>query len=287
MIRTLATLLLVCGGSIAAALPGTYAEPLPDICEECGTGRVCKSHRSHDKAEISKLKDDLASESAETRIAALRKVAALAEEHENAPSKEAAEVLVAALEDEKLIVQHQAFKLLAEGQHPETAVRGYVDRIKWFKSHMWTLVADMTGPGEEHGNVGEAMDVLETAVGMGKELRDDRIVDALTGLLNAFPNEMRGEPVAMSACRSLLYLGTKDAVETVVKQFGSQTDNAKMRQVHFALKTFANRLEIEETPEFSENVENQWKLWLRKNQRSIPKKLGKWTGPPEEESDDD
>ena len=58
-----------------------------------------------------------------------------------------------------------------------------------------------------------------------------------------------------------------------------------MRQIHFALKAFASRLEVEETPEFGPNAEADWKVWLRKNQRLVPKKLGKWTGPPAEDEE--
>ncbi|QDV05287.1 hypothetical protein Poly30_07830 [Planctomycetes bacterium Poly30] len=288
--------LLVFGASLPAgpalAAPGSSswvhapaAAALADVCEDCGKGKICKAHRAHDKEVIDRLEPDLESEDVEVRMRALREVAALAREHENAPSKEAAEVLAAALEDDKLVVQREAFRLLADRQHPETAVTAYVERLKWFKGHMWTLVADMTGPNQEHGDAGAAMDVLETAVGVGQGLRDDRVVDALAGLLNAFPNEMKGEPVALSACRALLYLGTKDAAESVIKQFDSQMDDSKRRQIHFALKTFANRLEIEETPEYGENAQSEWTAWLRKNQRSLPKKLGKWTGPPSEDDE--
>lgn len=274
------------GVSTAGVAP-LYPAAAPDICEDCRQGKACKSHRALDKAEIKRLGPELESEDKEVRLKALGEVAALSEEHENAPTKEAAEVLVRALEDDQLVVQRAAFQWLASGQHPETAVTGYVARLKWFQGNMWSLVADMTGPGGKHGSAGEAMDVLETAVGVGKELRDDRVVTALSGLLNAFPTEMRGEPIAMSASRALLYLGTKDAVEAVIKQFGSQSDVSKMRSVHFALKTFANRLEIEVTPEFGDNVEGDWKGWFRKNARRIPKKLGKWTGPEPEVEDDD
>ncbi len=286
MIRTAALLCLLFLGlfSWANALPSTNAL---DVCEDCGHQKICKSHRAHDAAEIKRLGPDLESDDMNTRLRAIEAVADLARDHPKAPFKGAAEVLVEALEDDKLVVQSAAFRYLADGQHPETAVAGYVKRIKWFKGHMWTLVADMTGPNEEHGGVGDAMEVLKRAVSCGENLRDDRVVDALSGLLNAFPTEMRGEPVAMATSRALLRLGTADAVKAVIKQFGSQTDQSKTRQIHFALKTFANRLEIEESPDFGDNVEGAWIAWSRKNKKRIPKKLGKWTGPPEEDEEDD
>lgn len=286
MIRSAALLCLVFSGllSWALALPSTRTL---DECEECGHQKICKPHRAHDIAELKRLAPDLESDDMNTRLRAIEAVADLAQDHSNAPSKAAAEVLVEALEDDKLVVQSAAFRYLADGQHPETAVAGYVKRIKWFKGHMWTLVADMTGPNEEHGGVGDAMEVLKRAVSCGESLPDDRVVDALGGLLNAFPTEMRGEPVAMATSRALLRLGTTDALKTVIKQFGSQNDASKIRQIHFALKTFANRLEIEESPEYGDDVEGAWIAWSRKNKKLIPKKLGKWTGPPETEEEDD
>lgn len=282
MIRSIALIALASAGALA--LPSRV---LVDDCEDCGHQKICKPHRTSDSAEIKRLRPDLESEDVETRLRALEAVASLADDHSNAPSKAAAEVLVAALEDDKLVVQGAAFRYLGDGQHPETSVVGYVKRIKWFKTHMWTLVADMTGPNEEHGGVGDALEVLQSAVTAGQELRDDRVVDALSGLLNAFPVEMRGEPVAMATSRALLRLGTADALKAVIKQFGSLTDASKVRQVHFALRTFANRLEIEESPDFGDNVEAEWVAWMRQNKKRIPKKLGKWTGPPESDEEDE
>ena len=285
MIRTLAALFVATVGlfSLASALTPTI--PL-DECEECGHQKICKTHRARDIAELKRLAPDLESEDMNTRLRALEEVADLAKDHPDAPFKGAAEVLVEALKDDKLVVQSAAFRLLADGQHPETAVAGYVKRVKWFKGHMWTLVADMTGPNEEHGGVGDAMEVLRRAVSAGESLRDDRVVDALSGLLNTFPTEMRGEPVAMATCRALLRLGTNDAVKTVIKQFSAQQDVSKTRQIHFALRTYSNRLDIEESPEYSDNVQSDWVAWMRKNKKSIPKKLGKWTGPPAEAEDE-
>ncbi|MEM8712528.1 MAG: hypothetical protein AAGG01_16360 [Planctomycetota bacterium] len=258
-----------------------------DECDECTRGKICKSHRASDRSALKRLAADLASKDAEVRIRALRDVGALAAEHDVAPGKEAAEVLAAALEDDQLVVQVVAMKELTNGQHPEVAVTAVVKKLKWFKGHMWTLVEDMTGSNEEHGTVGQAMEMLEVSVRNAKDLRDDRIVDALGGLLLAFPTEMRGEQVAMAATRSLIYLGTPKAVKTVIKQLGSFNNDAKMRQVHLALRTLANRLDVEDSPEFSKKAEADWSAWLRKHQRKMPKKLGKWTGPPPLEDEDE
>ncbi len=274
---------------VGSSFGGTAASPV-DVCGACGRNKICKTHKAEDRAEIKRLKGALEDEDPEVRMEALEEVAELASNHENAPGKAAAEVLVAALEDDQLVVQAEAFRLLADGQHPEVAVGAYVARLKWFQSHMWSLVGDMTGPGEKHGSAAEAMEVLDAAVRGCKELPDDRIVSALAGLLKSFPNEMRGEPVAMSASRALLRLGTQGAVQAVISQFNAHKDLGKLRQVHMALKTFAFGMELDGTPEFDDDVEAGWTQWLRKHKRRIPKKLGKWKGPepePEEDEDDD
>ena len=293
MIRSIVLLCIFFAGAIASVSALAQPQPAPllsslaiDDCEECEHGKICKPHKSHDIAELKRLAPDLESESVETRLQALEAVADLAAEHPSAPFKGAAEVIVAALEDDQLVVQAAAFRHLSDGQHPETSVVGYVKRIKWFNGHMWTLVADMTGPNGEHGGVGEAMEVLQRAASCGEGLRDDRVVSALSRLLSAFPTEMRGDPVAMATLRALLRLGTADALKAVIKQLGGQADLSQTRQIHFALKTFANRLDIEETPEFGDNIAGDWLAWSRKNKKSIPKKLGKWTGPPQEDDEE-
>jgi len=260
------------------------APPLPlEDCEACRPGKVCAQHRAEEKEELKRLAPLLKSEDPGQRMGALSSAAELTDSHENAPSKAVAKVLAEALEDDQLTVRETAIVLLADGQHPEIAVTSTVKVLKGFEKNMWSLMGTMTGPNNEHGTVEEAMQYLEASMRACSGLPDDRIVKALSTLLAAYPAEMRGEPVAMAATHSLLGLGTQDAVSAVIKQLGRGKETTRLRRLHMALVRVADEKEIEARPAFGDKVEREWTVWLRKNKRAFPAKLGKWTG----QQDDD
>lgn len=274
--HALATSLLL---AVVAAPPAAA-----DDCGRCSPTKSCKPHAEAEAAELERLREDLESDQARTRERALRQLAGLTDERQNAPSRSLAEFLAeVALEDELLRVRAAAIDVLCEGQHPEVAVKTTIEMIAGFKRNMWTLVETMMGPDGRHGGVDDAMRLLETTLRSAGNLRDDRIVKALVDVLRAFPTEMRGEPVAMAASRSLLELGTPAAVEAVIDQLGVKIEDSRRRNIHRALESFAGDLEIEETPADGSDLAKAWEAWLRKHRRALPKKLGKWKGPPRDE----
>ncbi len=267
---------------VLAALILLPAAPL-DECEACRRSKVCTPHRNQDKAELKRLAPLLASKDAGQRMSALSVAAGLTEEHENAPGKEVAKVLARALADDQLEVRQLAIELLVDGQHPETAVTTVVAQLKGFERNMWSLVGSMTGPDNEHGTPEDAMQYLEASMRACSEVPDDRVVKALSSLLGAYPAEMRGEPVAMAATHSLLELQTQGALEAVIKQLAKGKDTTRLRRIHMSLVRVADEKEIEKRPAFGDKVEREWTVWLRKNKRAFPAKLGKWDGVREED----
>ncbi|MFT5153506.1 MAG: hypothetical protein ACI841_003507 [Planctomycetota bacterium] len=249
-----------------------------DVCKYCQATRVCDKHAKLDEAEIERLSPGLSSEDARDRIEALDEIAALTEEHENAPSKAVAKVLAKALEDDFLRVRDRAAMLISDGQHPEIAVTAMLSVMSDIRASMWTLVETLMGPKHERGNVGDAMNYLETVMDSCGYLRDDRIVKALGETLMAYPTEMRGQPVAMAATRSLLALGTRDSLKTVLKQFKTFRFDNEYENIHHALTLLAADLDIEEFPEWSVEADEEWERWSNKYSRRISSKLGKWKG---------
>ncbi len=259
-----------------------------DVCDNCRADKLCRPHAEHEQAEIERLRPALESEDADERIEALEELAALSLEHENAPGEDAAVLLAAALEDVSLHVREEALLLLTDGQHPEVTVAAVVDVLEGFKRHMWTLVETLMGPDQRGGTTADAMRYLETAMRVSGNVRDDRVVKALAAVLLAMPDEMRGEPVAMAATRSLLDLGTRNAVQAVLRQFRPWTDDHKMLPIQEALREFATDLGSEDVPEIGPDARDAWDRWLKKHSRDLPTKLGKWQGvPPEGEDEDD
>lgn len=258
-----------------------------DVCDRCQDGKLCAPHAELEAAEIARLRPQLESADPGERTSALRQVADLTARHENAPSAEVAAVLAAALEDPSLRVRTRAVQLLADGQHPETTVVSVCALLESFEANMWTLVAWLTGPDEQRGTVADAMKYLEVAMRASGDVPDDRVVEALSSVLLAMPAEMRGQTVAMAATRSLLELGTQDAVEAVLRQLSPWSETREMRNIHDALRDLAARLDVE-APEYGDDAGKQWKSWFRRNGRRLPKKLGRWRGAPvEDEVEDD
>ena len=260
-----------------------------DDCDRCDPGKTCRAHKQSDKQAIEALEEDLESEDLSVRIRALRGVADLRDDHENAPSKAAAKVLADALEDDKLAVRKVAVQLLVKDQHPEVAIDALVDLYGTFRGDMLDLVPSLTGRKEERGNGIEAMDYLQVAMRAAEDLPDDRVADALRAVLVAFPTEMHGEPVAMAASDALLSFGTIDAVEAVVRQFNSKPRDRQARRIHSALEGFAADLEVPpaEKSKEGDSYADIWGAWLKKHRRGLPRKLGRFEGNFEEDDETD
>ncbi len=263
---------------LLALVPALAPARAADDCGDCGARGPCRPHAEADEAAIERLRPELEAPEVERRLDALAEVAALTGEHANAPGEAVAEALAAALEDDALRVREEAVRLLVDGQHPERTVRALVDVMKDFQRNMWTLVAWLTGPDGERGTIAEAMDYLETVGDVAGGVRDDRVAKELADLLLAYPEEMRGQPVAMAATGSLLRLGTRDAVRAVIRQLRPWSDDGRSLAIHEALEEFAEDRELPAAPEAGPDAAKAWDAWLKKNARALPSKLGKWAG---------
>lgn len=265
-----ASLLLLLAPSISA-----------EVCKSCHKGKLCRPHREQEASEFERLQSALTSSDPRERYEALYDLSELASEHVNVPSAEVARALArAVLADDSLRVRERAMRLLTDGQDPEVTVETLERVLADIVSNMWTLVEWLMGPGEQRGHVGDAMNYLETAMLACGEVRDDRVVKALCRTLMAYPSEMRGQPVAMAATRSLLDLGSREAVHTVLKQFSSLRPSDELRNLHNALESFASELDLEDQPDYGEQVGDDWERWFAKHSGRLPKKLGKWKGKP-------
>ena len=104
----------------------------------------------------------------------------------------------------------------------------------------------------------EAMSYLKTTMQVSGVVRDDRVAAALASVLLRMPSEMRGQPVAMAATRSLLDLGTRDAVRAVMRQFDSKPEGRELENIHEALARFASDLGFEDAPKPGEDLSKDW-----------------------------
>lgn len=250
-----------------------------DVCEHCEKAKLCSPHALAQKTLLGGLKAELAKGDVRDRVEALSAVAELTFEHENCRTKAVAKALIAALDDPALRVRTKVLGMLVDGQHAESTVSALVGRLGDIKRNMWGLVEWLRGKQGVHGSADDALGYTETLMEVSGEVPDDRVVKALAYALKAMPTEMRGQPVAMAATRSLLELGTRDAVKTVIKQFSPRPPSrGAVENIHGALEDFAIELEIEEYPDFTGDIKSRWERWAKKNSSRIPAKLGRWRG---------
>ena len=270
--KTLSTLL----AANALALMAGHAAA--DDCGACERGKLCAPHTEEERAVLEQLAPALASKAISERIDALREVAELTMEHENAPSEAVAKVLAAGCADESLRVRSIAIDLLTEGQEPETAVVGITLVLaEIHKGYAGgNLVPTLTGEEMTPASVAQAMRYLRLTLRVAGRVRDDKVAGLLVRILKITPTEMRGQPVAMATCDSLLELGTRDSVAAVVRHLTPWEDTREVRRVHDALEVFAVDKDFDGYPEWGRDARNQWKRWLGRHKRALPAKLGKW-----------
>ena len=247
-----------------------------DECEACKPKKLCVEHAEREREVISEREPELESEDPAERTAALRALAALSEDHANAPSKEAARLLSAALEDESLTVRAVAAELLARGQDPETAVGGLVGLLEDIQRGLGRgdLVASIQRD-ESPAAASEAMEYLQRVLRAAGGLPDDRTAGALKDVLVALPWETRGQPLGRAAVEAVLELGVQDGVEAVIGLLDPFEETPEVRSVHEALATFARLSELEDPPAWGPNARSDWRGWEKRNVRRLPKRIGR------------
>ena len=159
---------------VLLSLPAGFAAA--DDCGACKRGKLCTPHTKEERATLERLAPALASEEIAERIDALREVAELTTEHENAPSVAVAKALAAGVTDESLRVRSIALDLLSDGQDPETAVvavtRALAEIHKGYAGG--NLVPTLTGDKMSPAAVGEAMRYLRLTHRIAGRVRDDK-----------------------------------------------------------------------------------------------------------------
>jgi len=253
---------------------------LPDDCEVCAPGALCGPHAAEERQVLAEYGGELESENADRRAAAVRAIGLTTREHENAPSVEVAAIVAKALVEERaLTVRHQAAQLIAL-QEPKAAVQAVVATLKELRSGLvgGDLVPRLVGKGVPD-ETALAMTFLEEVLDAAGELPDDRCVSGLIGCLGAFPDEMRGQPAHLAACRSLVELRAAPGVDKVVGELEPFRDTPEIRRIHGLLENLALALDLEEYPEWGERCGDAWEKWFRSHKKLLPPRLGSFTAP--------
>ncbi len=256
------------------ALVGAGAAVAADVCGECTAKELCATHGAALEAAFEEWGEALTSEDEGERIEALVALAELSHEHANAPSERAAEALAQAMDDPSLRVRQRVARLLANGQHPEIAVRALVRECERIKQGLGNgnLVQTLASDSDE---TQVAMAYIANIPKAAGELKDDRCVEIIYKILKQLPAETRGQPIFVASCDALLELGTAKSVEAVFETLSPWSDDPGLRRVHNSVLRCASRRDLEGMPDWGEDCVKGWRKWWRVNKRAFPAKLGK------------
>ena len=209
-------------------------------------------------------------------------------------AKLVAKTLATALDDEDMAVAAAAVSALAWGRHPDTVIDAMDDAMEEWRG---ILEKTATRPDEESRDLFRgALAVYRDGCALLARYKDDRTTDLLEGELKALRTggvlENIAQNLVPSVSRALLDLGSRDAVEYVIKATAVYTAStfkgtspmekrnlAMAEDLHDALAEFA--IEIERAPPaFTQNYQQDWHDWFKEHKELFPRKLGKLEEPP-------
>lgn len=204
----------------------------PADCPDCLPGtrkaKLCEPHADAEKAELKACASGLKKKVSEERLAALRELAALTEEHANAPSPMLVKTLARGLGDEEDEVVLGTIELLG-GQHPEAVLGAYSAYVKKLDKRSADLIksADKVHARQEKRSskrtkdpVKRRREELEDEAEL-KELREeadalDRIIDGMSAQLG----KMRDDR-AVRALDAMLELGGRETTRNALAELGN------------------------------------------------------------------
>lgn len=212
-------------------------------CDTCKPNKVCKPHKDADAAAIKEIKPLLKSDAVADRQQALKELALLNLEHENAPSKPVTELIADALEDDSYEVRGAALRLLGMGQDPEVVVKATINSLKETRKELSKLGRGPRGGGGRGGGQdgGEPRELTEeeqqkrelreklTAYSgslveaMGK-LPDDRVVKELSDVFGQLAGGRWTGRMATPVARALVDLESREALKGVVQHASIAVD---------------------------------------------------------------
>lgn len=247
-------------------------------CKDCLPETLCSAHAETQREALEQYRTELEVEDPARRATAVREIARTTTDHQNAPSREVAEIVVQALrKDPSLEVRRAAVKWIAS-QDPELVVPAVAMTVDELRAGLvgGDLVPRLLGK-DAAAETFEAMAFAEEVLEVAGDLPDDRCVKALLACVKQLPEEMLGQPIHLAACKSLLDLGTYDAVELVVDELKPFRDTPEVRRVHSLLEGLSLWHELDDAPPFDEHCRDEWRGWLRRHKKLFPRSRGRYT----------
>jgi uncharacterized protein YejL (UPF0352 family) len=199
-------------------------------------------------------------------------------------SKTVAKALAKGLDDESMEVRAAAVGQLAWGRHVDTVVAAFKGMIDDQRKELEKRITRPDDESKEY--IQRGVRVFHDACRAVAHYKDDRVVDLLSGQMQALrPNTADTElstRLVGNLGRSLLSLGTADAVQSAVRQTAVYTgtyQESAAKELHQALAEFATASGAA-PPEYTDTYYVAWDDWFEAAEDTFPKKLGKLKEPP-------
>jgi hypothetical protein len=187
---------------------------------------LCAAHTEAEWSTLREARAALHSKEAAERIRALERVAALTQEHQNAPSVQVARFLADGLSDPSLEVRTRALELIVDGQHKKEAAKGVVrgldEALRTWRELDVRLTETDADPGRSRTNVAVTVHELlqvpayvEAVLSALSAMRDERALIALVDFVQEPIDRTPGRFLA-AGCEALLALDTRKGTEVVV-----------------------------------------------------------------------
>lgn len=196
-------------------------------------------------------------------------------------SRRVARALAGALDDEALSVRAAAVEALAWGRDVETTIPALGDVLEDTIAEVdkrWTRPDD-----ESKVYVRDGKRLVADAARAASAYADDRMVEVLADRLGALRaadegtrNASYGSEAAMPLCEALLAIGSRDAVEVVVKRTrqytGARREPAAQR-LHELLAAFSTAHGIGPPAFVHVTFDQDWADWLDEHAAGLPESL--------------
>lgn len=234
------------------------AAPLTaDDCASCqlderGRSALCEPHGSEAGALIKRAKKELKKADSAARIELYEELAEVNEDHENAPSLEAAELLGGALADENLAVRTKVLPHLLQGQHRAAIAAALADAVAATKKEYKALDATMRKIGEDK-DLGkkdptfEDVMVFETYVELLLTtcaiFPDPAVEEALVEFIGRKPETIT-QTAFGKACESLLRLRTTGGLEAMAKSFAAIEKKSRKQNYEGLGGSYSDRTQV-------------------------------------------
>jgi len=277
-------------------------------CPHCrvrdGRTVLCELHAAEERRVLTAERNRLKFATDEgDRIAALRQITHLTEQHAQAPSPKVAEALALGLADSSFAVRLEAVRALGTGQHPETALGALIAAAPGV-AELWTDVKLPPQAGKPDLSDPRQLKKLQAELGKregGAEdlLQRQQYYEDLVTALTRFHDpraeqavlDMQAGAVTLKVAQAVMDFDSRRSTARVVEWLATcegraardpndEDSQAFVAQMNARLRELARAHGLPAPPaaEGGERASKLWRAWLREHASALPESAGPGAG---------